>query len=101
VRVKRENIAMLNFYETYIKEKLLNETEEIEARLARWENLGWIVGGNITKLQQRLDEISQDLEELDTIQQLNPLSKPRGQPQNAAGDARVVREMVEMYVEGK
>jgi len=92
---------MLNFYEIYAEQELLNEAEEIEARLARWENLSWIAGGNITKLQQRLDEISQDLEKLDTIQRLNPLSKPRGQPQNAAGDAKVVREMVKMYAEGE
>jgi len=91
----------LNFYGTYAKEELLNEAQEIEARLARWENLRWVVGANITKLQQRLDEIFQDLEKLDTIQQLNPLNKPRGQPQNVAGDAKVEREMVEMYAEGE
>lgn len=92
---------MLNFYEICAKEELLNEAEEIEARLARWENLSWIAGGNITKLQQRLDEIFQDLGKLDTIQQLNPLSKPRGQPKNAARDAKVVGKMVEMYAQGE
>ena len=67
--------AMLNSYEAFVRQELLEEAKEIEARLARWENLTWITGGAITKLQRRLDEIYKDLEKLDTVQHLNPLGK--------------------------
>ena len=75
---------MLNSYEAGAKRELLSEAGEIDARLARWQNLSWVAGGTITKLQQRLEEIYQDLERLDAAQQLNPLSQPQW-------DGRVLR----------
>jgi len=66
---------MLNSYEAFVRQELLEEAREIEARLARWGNLTWIMGGAIIKLQRRLDEVYKDLEKLDMVQHLNPLGK--------------------------
>lgn len=66
---------MLNSHDAFVRQELLEEAREIEARLARWENLTWIMGGAITKLQRRLDEVYKDLEKLDMVQHLNPLGK--------------------------
>jgi uncharacterized coiled-coil DUF342 family protein len=66
---------MPNSSEAHARQELLNEIQDIEARLARWQNLQWTANETTTRLQERRERIYEQLEKFNTAQQLSPLSR--------------------------
>ena len=64
VAVAHARYVKTDIGERFVYQELRQEAGEIEAQLARCENVRWMASGTVTDLQLRLESISTELEKL-------------------------------------